>query len=719
MLFPKARQVMMPGREWPTSRPLRVLMVPDHLPWITGTIARKIAEHNPWIEATIITGDVLQPMLQKYGWFLGDIDVIHLLTEWEAKRFMHLFNDRAAIVHSVHHVEDWNFISTLTAADALHVVADQWRDYMIDKGVPAERMVKLANGVNTELFKPAAPELRAEIRRELGMPLDAFAVGMFSKRTSNSSGRKAPEVFIAGVQKLAKQVPNLAALMVGPGWGDVVDDLNGRGVACSWIPFAAGDAEVCRAYQALDSYWVTSHIEGGPVPLLEAMACGLACVTTPVGVAEEIIIEGENGYIVQRDDVDGFVERTAEIAADSEHRRRMGVAARNLIEQNWQWKHVVQNALELYGLAVQNGLQRNPQLTCRNWRRPMPAQRVETTGERDQLAAVPANLREEVWAMEQVNWIHALYSAGESRVARHFGYKMLAQRPFSFAAWREIPVACGWPKISAVARRIFPAAPAASFHPVVTHPARRAPQVSVLLPIYNDGPRLQSAIESILAQTCDDIELVALNDGSTDNSMTVLRRLADRDDRIRFINRAHKGRITSLNELLAAARARYVTVMDAAATALPLRLARQASFLEQNPDVVAVGCGHEWVDDTGRLIDRVPAVQDNDDIQPRLLAGEPAMVLSTVLAHTDAVRQAGGFSDEHADAFDHDLLLRLGEIGKLANLRHVLQRLLVTADSMIISPQRAAAIQHACAAAQRRRNLQITVRPIVTEDAAK
>ena len=91
-------------------------------------------------------------------------------------------------------------------------------------------------------------------------------------------------------------------------------------------------------YQALDTYWVTSRIEGGPVPLLEAMACGACCVSTPVGVVPETLVDGDNGFIVGFDDVDAFVVRTKRLVTDPEFRRRMSDAGRRTIVDKIQWK---------------------------------------------------------------------------------------------------------------------------------------------------------------------------------------------------------------------------------------------------------------------------------------------------------------------------------------------------------------------------------------------
>ncbi len=77
-----------------------------------------------------------------------------------------------------------------------------------------------------------------------------------------------------------------------------------------------------------------------------------------------------------------------------------------------------------------------------------------------------------------------------------------------------------------------------------------SPAVSVLLPVCNGELYLSEAIESVLTQTFDDFELLVLDDGSTDNSLEIIKGFAKRDSRVRFISRENKGLVATLNELI-------------------------------------------------------------------------------------------------------------------------------------------------------------------------
>lgn len=86
--------------------------------------------------------------------------------------------------------------------------------------------------------------------------------------------------------------------------------------------------------------------------------------------------------------------------------------------------------------------------------------------------------------------------------------------------------------------------------------------ISVLMPVYNAGDYLYKSIGSIQAQTVQDFEIIAVNDGSTDDSLAILQKLADEDDRIKIITREERGYAVTMNEALDAAAGDYVLNVD-------------------------------------------------------------------------------------------------------------------------------------------------------------
>jgi len=195
------------------------------------------------------------------------------------------------------------------------------------------------------------------------------------------------------------------------------------------------------------------------------------------------------------------------------------------------------------------------------------------------------------------------------------------------------------------------------------------PQISVLMPVYQAERYLEEAVESILAQSFDDFELLALEDGSTDDSPRILAALAARDDRIRLHVAPHAGLVCRLNEGLARARGTYIARMDADDISYPVRFERQIAYLETHPECVAVGTAVDEIDPDGRIIRSMDIRPTHEEIDDRLLHGDgAALVHASAMYRSDALRSIGGYQSGSDGGEDVDLHLRLSELGRLANL---------------------------------------------------
>ena len=198
------------------------------------------------------------------------------------------------------------------------------------------------------------------------------------------------------------------------------------------------------------------------------------------------------------------------------------------------------------------------------------------------------------------------------------------------------------------------------------------PRVSVLLPVWNAEPFLETAIDSILRQTFPSFELIVIDDGSTDASAAIAERCARGDARLRVVRRSHEGLSASLNLGLAAARGEYVARMDADDISVLDRLRKQVAHLDARPACVAVGAWIEVIDEAGRHLGLKTYVTRHDEIRAALLRGISPMAHPTVVARRDALRAMAGYDARRYPSEDFDLWCRLVERGQLANLGEVL-----------------------------------------------
>ena len=194
------------------------------------------------------------------------------------------------------------------------------------------------------------------------------------------------------------------------------------------------------------------------------------------------------------------------------------------------------------------------------------------------------------------------------------------------------------------------------------------PVVTVLMPVYNAQRYVAQTMDSILAQTFGDFEFLIINDGSTDRSLQILQDYARRDDRIRLVSRPNTGYVVALNEGLELARGQFIARIDADDLADPRRLELQVARMRQEPQLVALGSNAWAMDEDGRMLGDYDVPLTHEQVESAHLLGSSSIHHPAVMLRPDAVKRVGGYRPQLMPCEDFDLWLRLGEVGRLANL---------------------------------------------------
>lgn len=189
------------------------------------------------------------------------------------------------------------------------------------------------------------------------------------------------------------------------------------------------------------------------------------------------------------------------------------------------------------------------------------------------------------------------------------------------------------------------------------------PIVSVVLTSYGHARYVQTAIESVLAQTLPDIEVVAIDDASTDESPAILQRYAHRARVV--LHAQNRGTYACLNEGIDLTTAPYIAVLNSDDVWIPTKLERQVAILEREPQVGLVHTAVRFIDAEGNPIAGNPlGVRFHPNPQGNLLAElltRNLFITSSVLFRRECIQRCGRFEERLFGMGDWDLWLRIAE----------------------------------------------------------
>ncbi|MBN2644201.1 MAG: glycosyltransferase [Desulfuromonadaceae bacterium] len=198
------------------------------------------------------------------------------------------------------------------------------------------------------------------------------------------------------------------------------------------------------------------------------------------------------------------------------------------------------------------------------------------------------------------------------------------------------------------------------------HLSKREPDVSVLLPVFNGERYLSAAIDSVLRQSHRNLELILVDDASTDGTAEIIR--CQTDARIRPIRQPENGGVVkALNTALQRAKGRYIARIDTDDLWRPEKLARQLELLRARPEIALCGCFYTQIDALGRLIREVelPVSPEENYLQ---LFVRNTFVHSGVVFNAQVVRDLGGYSPDWLHIEDYALWLAIAETYPVCNM---------------------------------------------------
>lgn len=198
-------------------------------------------------------------------------------------------------------------------------------------------------------------------------------------------------------------------------------------------------------------------------------------------------------------------------------------------------------------------------------------------------------------------------------------------------------------------------------------PMNHDPLVSVILPVYNGAEFVGSALESVLSQTYRHLEIIAIDDGSTDGTLAVLHLYALRDSRVRVLTQANSGVARARNRGIAEARGNFIAPLDADDLWEPAKIDRQMQrMLEAGNQTGFVYSWWVWIDRSGAVLDRSPRWMLEGRTFELLLQINFTGNASVPLFRRHCIEEAGGYNEQLAavgagGCEDWELVLRVAE----------------------------------------------------------
>ena len=193
--------------------------------------------------------------------------------------------------------------------------------------------------------------------------------------------------------------------------------------------------------------------------------------------------------------------------------------------------------------------------------------------------------------------------------------------------------------------------------------------VSILLPVFNCEPYIEKAINSLINSTFKNFEIVFINDGSTDNTLQLVKKINDK--RIKIYNKGNSGLIETLNFGLQKCKYHIVMRMDGDDIIDKYKIEKQLSYLLKSESIL-VGTQGKLINSDGIKKRDINLPINHDEIVKSLLKFSPGLIHPSVMFYKDALIKIGGYNQNFKHAEDYEMYLRLIKVGKLSNLNEKL-----------------------------------------------
>ncbi len=328
---------------------LKVMLIPANFHWAEGQLAKFISATCKNTQFIYFGIHNIRENYAEFQDLLSMVDVVHWLIPPQnidiTRQMVADFKNGAsyANVISIHHIEphkETDLIQKAKQANLIHVESSEWKKKveLLCQDTPAH-LAQL--GVLEKMLY--LPKRKLDRKR--------FRFGTFGNLDNNP--RKAPEVLIGACKLLKEKGCDFEIILQGRSNLNLMTALSKNGITCVNLGYKHSH-EAFKVYDEIDAYLCTSRIEGGPLPVIEAMANGVPIVSTRVGIAKDALAYG-GGVLCNIDDVNGVVEGMERLISDKAFYQECSLRAKSIIATHFSsnlqqdYEQMYRRALELSG----------------------------------------------------------------------------------------------------------------------------------------------------------------------------------------------------------------------------------------------------------------------------------------------------------------------------------------------------------------------------------
>jgi len=195
------------------------------------------------------------------------------------------------------------------------------------------------------------------------------------------------------------------------------------------------------------------------------------------------------------------------------------------------------------------------------------------------------------------------------------------------------------------------------------------PKVSVIMSCFNSSVFMEESVNSVLGQTLGDLELILINNCSSDNTLEIAKRYQLQDDRVSVLSlQVNSGPATARNAGIMVAKGEWLGILDSDDIAMPSRFKEQMKLAVSDKDLVMIGSDSISINEKGQVIKRHKYPTSHSDLTNRLLSMRAFPPHSSMMYRSAVVQRLAGFNKRLSSAEDYDLWLRLSDTGKISSI---------------------------------------------------